>query len=273
QAVVACGQLDELGFRSTTSFRALAGHGVEAAVDGFTVVVGSGRLLADRGIAMPTDAGLTNAISRAAGMGRTIALVAIDGRVAGALAVADPIRPEAAEAVAGLTTAGVEVWLVSGDQARTVAAVAEAVGIPAVRTRAEILPAGKAAIISELQAAQHVVAMVGDGINDAPALAQADIGIAIGTGAEIAVQASDVTLVGGDPRGVLRALDLSRRTVRVIRQNLVWAFGYNIVLIPVAMGVLYPTFGILLNPALAAGAMAVSSVSVVTNSLRLRRSA
>ena len=272
RAVVARGHLDELGFRPVAAFTALAGHGVEAAVDGQAVLVGSARLLADRGVAATVDPSLSNAISRAGGAGRTLAFVAIDGVVAGILVVADPIRPESAEAVAGLLAAGIEVWLVSGDQAAAVAAVAESVGIPASNTRAQVLPAGKATIVEELQAGRRVVAMVGDGINDAPALAQAQIGIAIGTGAEVAVEVSDVTLVGGDPRGVLRALDLSRQTVRVIRQNLVWAFGYNILLIPVAMGALYPALGILINPGLAAGAMAMSSVSVVTNSLRLRRS-
>jgi Cu+-exporting ATPase len=272
-AIVARGHLDELGFQPVVDFAALAGHGVEATVDGHQVLVGSARLLADRDVPASTDATLAEAIATAGGAGRTLAFVAIDGVQAGILVVADPIRPDAPAAVAGLQAAGIEVWLVSGDQAGTVAAVAEAVGIPAAQARSEVLPGGKAAIVEELQGAHRVVAMVGDGINDAPALAQADIGIAIGTGAEIAVEASDITLVGGDPRGVLRALDLSRRTVRVIRQNLFWAFAYNIVLIPVAMGALYPAFGILLNPALAAGAMAVSSVSVVTNSLRLRRSA
>ncbi|HEY7936689.1 MAG TPA: heavy metal translocating P-type ATPase [Candidatus Limnocylindrales bacterium] len=273
RAIVARGHLDELGFRPVSGFASLAGHGVEADVDGRRVLVGSARLLADRAIAPSADPSLIEAIATAGGAGRTLVFVAIDGVAAGILVIADPIRPESPEAVATLTAAGIEVWLVSGDQAATVAALAQAVGIPAVRTRAEIQPAGKAAIIAELQAGQRVVAMVGDGINDAPALAQADIGIAIGTGAEIAVEASDLTLVGGDPRGVLRALGLSRQTIRVIRQNLFWAFAYNVVLIPVAMGALFPGFGILLNPAIAAGAMAVSSVSVVTNSLRLRRAA
>jgi P-type Cu+ transporter len=145
------------------------------------------------------------------------------------------------------------------------------VGIPADRVMAEVLPAGKADAVGALQARGLRVAMVGDGINDAPALARADVGIAIGTGADVALEASDVTLVGGDPRGVERAIKLSRQTVRVIRENLFWAFGYNVVLIPVAMGALFPIWGITLNPALAAAAMASSSVTVVSNSLRLRR--
>jgi Cu+-exporting ATPase len=149
--------------------------------------------------------------------------------------------------------------------------VAAAVGIPGDHVLAEVLPAGKADAIAAIQARGLRVAMVGDGINDAPALARADVGIAIGTGADVAMEASDVTLVGGDPRAVSTAIRLSRQTRRVIRQNLIWAFGYNVVLIPVAMGALFPFFGITLNPALAAGAMAMSSVSVVSNSLRLRR--
>jgi Cu+-exporting ATPase len=170
-----------------------------------------------------------------------------------------------------LQDAGIEVWLVTGDGARVAGSVAQAIGIPADRVMAEVLPAGKAEAIAAIQARGLRVAMVGDGINDAPALARADVGIAIGTGADVAMEASDVTLVGGDPRAVATAIRLSRQTRRVIRQNLVWAFGYNVVLIPVAMGALFPIFGITLNPALAAGAMAMSSVSVVSNSLRLRR--
>jgi P-type Cu+ transporter len=200
----------------------------------------------------------------------TLAFVALDRQAIGVIALGDPIKPEAAGAVAELHAAGIDVWLVSGDAPAVVEAVAAAVGIPPDHVRAEVLPADKAAAIAALGHAGAIVAMVGDGINDAPALARADVGIAIGTGADVAIEASDVTLVGGDPRGVVRAIELSRATMRAIRQNLAWAFGYNVVLIPVAMGVLYPTFGLLLNPALAAGAMALSSVSVVLNSLRLR---
>jgi Cu+-exporting ATPase len=200
-----------------------------------------------------------------------VTYLAVDGRFAGALPTIDEIKPEAAEAIGELQAAGIEVWLVTGDQARTAAAVAAAVGIPEDRVLAEVLPGGKADAVAAIQARGLRVAMVGDGVNDAPALARADVGIAIGTGADVALEASDVTLVGGDPRSVATAIALSRRTMRVIRQNLAWAFGYNIVLVPVAMGALYPFLGITLNPALAAGAMALSSVSVVTNSLRLRR--
>ena len=203
--------------------------------------------------------------------GATIIHVAADGRAAGRISITDPVRPEAAQAVAELTAAGRQVWLLSGDSPATAAAVGAAVGIAPERVRGGTLPADKATVVADLQAAGRRVAMVGDGINDAPALAQADVGVAIGSGADVAVEASDVTLVGGDPRSVVRAIDLSRRTTTVIRQNLAWAFGYNVLLIPVAMGVLYPFTGTLLNPGLAAGAMAISSVSVVTNSLRLRR--
>ena len=170
-----------------------------------------------------------------------------------------------------LRAGGIDVWLVSGDAPGAAAAVAAAVGIAPDRVRAGMLPADKAEVVAEIQRAGHVVAMVGDGINDAPALALADLGVAIGSGSDIAVESSDLTLVGGDPRLVTSALALSRRTVTVIRQNLFWAFAYNIVLIPVAMGALYPAFGIMLDPAFAAAAMALSSVSVVANSLRLRR--
>jgi Cu+-exporting ATPase len=207
---------------------------------------------------------------RAAAEGRTPVFVAVDGRAAGLLVIADPVKPEAAEAVAQLTKRGLEAWLVTGDGRATAESVARVVGIAPERVLAEVLPGEKAERVRELQSAGKIVAMVGDGINDAPALAQADLGVAIGTGADVAIEASDVTLVGGDPRLVTSAIALSRRTMRTIRENLAWAFGYNVVLIPVAMGALYPFLGLTLNPALAAGAMAFSSVSVVLNSLRLR---
>ena len=270
-AIVARANRDELGFGSVTGFEAVVGGGVSGTVatdaGPRNVFVGNRRLLEGRGIDL---APLTDAIEAATTAGRTIALVAIDGQAAGLLAINDPVKVESAPAVHELVAAGIEVWLVTGDARGTAEAVAAQVGIPAHNVVAEVLPADKVAIVERLQGRGRTVAMVGDGINDAPALARADLGIAIGTGADVAIEASDVTLIGGDPRGVPAAIGLSRATMTVIRQNLFWAFAYNVVLIPVAMGVLYPFFGITLSPALAAGAMALSSVSVVANSLRLR---
>jgi len=266
-AIVARANRDELGFRASTGFEAIAGRGIAGSVDGRSVVVGTAALMAERGIATGALDATASALS---GNGRTIAWVAVDGRAAGILAIADPIRPEAPSAVRELERAGIEVWLISGDSRSTADAVAAAVGIDPTRVMAEVLPGDKAAAIERLQADGRVVAMVGDGINDAPALARADVGIAIGSGADVAVEAAGITLVGGDPRGVPAAIALSRATMTTVRENLFWAFAYNILLIPVAMGVLVPV-GLALNPALAAAAMALSSVAVVTNSLRLRR--
>ncbi len=271
-AILARAHEDELGFAAVTGFAAVAGGGVEGSVTpaggtARSILIGNRRLVAERGVDVTP---LDDAAAAAESAGQTLAFVAVDGAAAGLIALGDPIKPTAADAVRALTDAGIEVWLVSGDGRITTEAVARQVGISPDRVEAETRPADKAATIERLQARGLVVAMVGDGINDAPAIAQADLGVAIGTGADVAIEASDVTLVGGDPRSVAAAIDLSRATMRVIRQNLFWAFAYNIVLIPVAMGVLYPAFGITLNPAMAAGAMALSSVSVVTSSLRLR---
>ncbi len=264
-AIVVRANRDELGFRPVTGFVAHAGHGVEGVVDGRHVLVGSARLLRGRGVEIRDD---DREGALAAG-GRTPVWIAIDGVVAGLTGIVDPVKPEAVDAVAELGRAGTEVWLVTGDHPAAAAFVAARIGIPAERVRAGVLPEDKATVVAGLQAAGRIVAMVGDGINDAPALARADVGIAIGSGADVAIDAAGVTLVGGDPRAVPAAIALSRATMAVVRENLFWAFAYNILLIPVAMGVLVP-FGIVLSPALAAGAMALSSVAVVTNSLRLR---
>lgn len=266
-AIIAGAEAAGLGRRVVEGFVAVPGRGVRGRVDGRDVVVGTAAHLAESGV---DTAPLGELVAAQEGSPSAITYVAVDGRAAGILPTIDAIKPESAGAVAELHEEGIEVWLVTGDQKRTALAVAAAVGIPADRVLAEVLPAGKADAVAALQARGLRVAMVGDGINDAPALARADVGVAIGTGADVALEASDVTLVGGDPHGVAAAIRLSRQTLRVIRQNLVWAFGYNVVLIPVAMGALYPFLGVTLNPALSAGAMALSSVSVVTNSLRLR---
>jgi Cu+-exporting ATPase len=252
---------------SADRFEAVPGGGVRAEVGGRRLLIGTERFLADEGL---DPAPLFGAAADEAEQGRTPVLVAIDGRVAGVLSLADPVKHESAEAVRRLHEAGIDVWMITGDRRAVADAIGAQVGIGPGRILAEVRPEDKAARVAELQERGRV-AMVGDGINDAPALARSDLGIAIGTGADVAVQASDVTLVGDDLRAVPGAIRLSRATMRTIRQNLVWAFGYNVLLIPVAAGLLYPLTGWLLSPALAAGAMALSSVSVVTNSLRLRR--
>ncbi|HEY7451241.1 MAG TPA: heavy metal translocating P-type ATPase [Candidatus Limnocylindria bacterium] len=252
---------------AVTEFKAVPGGGVRALVEGHPIVVGSRRLVAD----LEAPARLNEAAARADAGGDTTAWVARDGELIGLLVIADRLKPGAANAVAGLRAAGISPWLLSGDQAAVAKAVAAEVGIAPDRVLAEVLPAGKAEAVASLQGSGGRVAMVGDGLNDAPALAQSDVGIAVGTGADVAIESSDLTLLGDDLRAVPAAIGLARATMRTIRQNLVWAFGYNVLLIPVAAGVLYPLTGWTLNPALAAGAMALSSVSVVTNSLRLRR--
>ncbi len=258
-----------MGCGRSKSFAAVPGRGVRGLVDGREVLVGTAAYLAENGVDVAAVAEFAAAGDSTAS---AVTYVGVDGRAAGLLPTIDPIKPESAGAVAELRDGGIEVWLVTGDRMQTARAVAAAVGIAADHVLAEVLPAGKADAVAVIQARGLRVAMVGDGINDAPALAQADVGVAIGTGADVALEASDVTLVGGDPHGVVEAIRLSRRTLRVIRQNLFWAFGYNVVLIPVAMGLLYPFLGVTLNPALSAAAMAMSSVSVVSNSLRLRGS-
>jgi Cu+-exporting ATPase len=247
-------------------FAARAGFGLTARVEGRAVLIGAARLMAAEGVVLP--AALTDAAAAAAARGRTPVFVALDGRAAGMFAVADRIKPSARATVAALHARGLRVALVTGDAQATAQAVAAELGID--RVLAEVLPGAKAEAVRELRA-DGPVAFVGDGINDAPALAEADVGIAIGTGTDIAIEAADVVLVSGDPAGVLNALHVARAVLRNIRQNLVWAFGYNAALIPVAAGVLWPAFGVMLSPVLAAGAMSVSSVSVLTNALRLRR--
>ena len=249
------------------TFRSITGKGIEAEIEGRAIAIGNRALMEQTGIVLD---GLVSRAEELAQEGATPIYVTVDGHPAGLIAVADTLKPESREAVAELRALGLEVWMLTGDNRATADAIARAVGIAPEHVLAEVLPEEKAATVTALQAQGKTVAMVGDGINDAPALAQADLGIAIGTGTDVAMAASDITLIGGDLRTIVTAIALSRKTVDTIKQGLFWAFGYNVVLIPVAMGLLWPVFGVLLNPVLAAAAMAMSSVSVVTNALRLR---
>ena len=270
-SIVAYANQRELGFLPARDFEAVAGGGVRGTVAGpdgdQAIAVGNVRWLREEGIDLEP---LAAALDTAGESGRTAAVVAIDGRAAGVVTISDPVRAEAATAVRELSSAGIEVWLVTGDARAPAIAVGSQVGIPAHRVVAEVRPEKKAAIVARLQGRGRIVAMVGDGINDAPALAAADVGIAIGTGTDVAIETAQIALMGADPRGVPAAIGLSRATMTTVRQNLFWAFAYNVVLIPVAMGALIPAFGIGLSPAIAAGAMALSSVTVVANALRLR---
>ena len=263
-AVVEHATAKGIALAEPSSFEALPGRGVHAAVDGHDVWIGNADLAREHGFADLGDGMLSHHQAE----GKTTLVATIDGEPGAILALADVPKAAAADAVAQIKGLGARTLLISGDTRRTADAIAKKLGIDDVR--APVRPDEKDAIVSELQRQGHRVAMVGDGVNDAPALARADLGIAIGSGTDVAIAAAEVVLVGGDPRGVARALRLARRTVSTIRQNLFWAFFYNVALIPVAAGVLYPFTGVLLSPVLAAAAMAVSSVTVVTNSLRLR---
>jgi Cu+-exporting ATPase len=256
---------DHLSLESAQSFNAIPGHGIEANISGKEILLGNLKLMRDRRVTLD---GLEEKAQQLADSGKTPMFIAIDGRPAGIIAVADTLKPNSKQAIDALHELGLEVAMITGDNRRTAQAIARQVGID--RVLAEVLPQGKAEEVKRLQAEKKRVAMVGDGINDAPALAQANVGIAIGTGADVAVEASDITLISGDLRGIVTSIALSKRTMRTMKQNFFWAFIYNTVLIPVAAGILYPLAGILLSPILAGAAMAFSSVSVVSNSLRLR---
>jgi Cu+-exporting ATPase len=231
-----------------------------------TVRVGSPRLLEAEGISL---VGAEEPLRRLAESARTPVLVAAGETLLAILAIADPLRPEAAGAVSALKAAGITVAMVTGDARSTAEAIARSAGIDTVH--AEVMPQDKAEVVAALQATGATVAFAGDGINDAPALARADVGIAIGTGTDIAIESADVVLIRGDLRALTRAHALARRTLRTIHQNFLWAYAYNVLLIPVAAGALYPFTGMLLNPMLAAGAMSLSSLFVVGSSLRLRK--
>ena len=266
-AIVAGARARGLVLSTPEGFRALPGHGARGVVGGTLVLVGNRAMMTGAGL---DPAPLDPAAARLAGLGKTPMYVAADGALAGLVAVADTLRPTSREAVSELQAAGLDVVLLTGDNRGTALAIAKEAGI--TRVVAEVLPEGKVAELERLQAEGRIVAMVGDGINDAPALARADVGIAVagGSGTDIAAEAGDVVILRSDLRGVSRAIRLSRRTVATMRQNLFWAFVYNVIGIPVAAGALYPVWGIRLSPVLASAAMALSSVSVVTNSLRLR---
>jgi len=265
-AIVRGAELRGVESSAAESFESLTGQGVTGAVDGRRVALGNRRLMESQQV---DPAALVAAAEAMRKEGQTVMFVAVDGRPAGLLGVADPLKETTAEAVQALHDDGVKVVMLTGDSKTTAEAVAKRLRIAEVI--AEVLPDQKAAVVKDLQAAGAIVAMAGDGINDAPALAQAQVGIAMGTGTDVAMESAGVTLVKGDLRGIMRARRLSQATMRNIKQNLFFAFIYNALGVPIAAGVLYPTFDLLLSPMIAAAAMSLSSVSVIGNALRLRR--
>ncbi|MEK9135048.1 MAG: HAD-IC family P-type ATPase, partial [Patescibacteria group bacterium] len=260
--IVARAKKENIEFLAVKNFEAIPGKGVK----GDLGVIGNRALMADAGVSL-TD--FDEKISQLENEGKTVVILAVGNQVKGLLAVADTLKEEAGEVIKSLKKNGLEVWMITGDNERVARAVASQVGIENIM--AGVLPQDKAEKVKELQKTGKLVAMIGDGINDAPALAQAELGIAMGEGTDIAMESAEITLMRGDLRLIPEVILLSRRTLRIIKQNLFWAFFYNIAFIPVAAGALYPFFGILLNPIFAAAAMAFSSLSVVLNSLRLKR--
>ncbi|RLG05939.1 MAG: heavy metal translocating P-type ATPase, partial [Thaumarchaeota archaeon] len=281
EAVVKAALEKKLELAPSSDFNAIPGQGVEASVEGMKLFLGNLTLMKERGLSLN---GLEKKATELLEQGKTVVFLGVDSQVAGIIALADTLKPSAKEALQTLRKMGIETAMLTGDNRRTAEAIAREVGINHVL--AEVLPEHKAREVKKLQEEEKVVAMVGDGINDAPALAQADVGIAVGTGTDVAMETGDITLISGDLMGVVTAISLSKRTMRTIKQNLFWAFAYNTALIPIAAGVLYLVFGNIgvpsglhfilgeygfLNPILAAAAMAASSITVISNSLRLRR--
>jgi Cu+-exporting ATPase len=266
EAIVAAARARELSLAEADDFEALSGRGIRGVVEGRRVVLGNARLLGDLGLRNDLLAELA---STRRDQGETVMFVAVDGQSAGLLSVVDPVKDSAPEALKALHAEGLRIVMATGDHRRTAEAVAVRLGIDDVR--ADVLPEDKLEVIRQLQERGHKVAMAGDGVNDAPALARADVGIAMGSGADVAMESAGITLVGGDLRGVVRARRLARATMRNIRQNLTFAFVYNMAGVPIAAGILYPLTGAFLSPMIAAAAMSLSSISVVGNALRLRR--
>jgi Cu+-exporting ATPase len=266
RAIVEAAKAQQVQLRTVTDFQSVTGKGITGAVAGHRVAIGTDTFLEDRGVNVSTLREPAAALRRA---GQTAVYVAVDERAAGVISVADPIKSTAKEAIRALHDDGARIVMLTGDSRVTAEAVARELGID--RVEAEVLPERKADVVRALRQAGERVAMAGDGINDAPALATADVGIAMGTGTDVAMESAAITLLRGDLRGLVRARRLSRATLRNIRQNLFFAFVYNTIGVPVAAGVLFPLFGILLSPMIASAAMTFSSVSVIANALRLRR--
>ena len=266
EAIVKKAEEDNLKLASVKNFQAVPGHGVAGVIGEQKIILGNRRFMEREKINIDS---LRLELDKLEDQGKTVMMLAVAGKLVGLIAVADTLKESAKEAVGKLQRMGIETIIISGDNQKTASAIAKQVGIK--RVLAEVLPQDKESEVRKIQQEGKVVAMVGDGINDAPALATADVGIAMGSGTDVAIEAGDITLINGDLNSLILAINLSKKTMRTIKINLFWAFGYNVVLIPVAMGILYPINGILLNPIFASFAMALSSISVVSNSLLLKK--